>query len=465
VSIRPGFLTPIPNRVYKAAFPGSFLGCLLWAVILPLVGCTGDKANKLTAGREPCRIDQSNRPSGSTLPSNFFGPTGTIHTIAGTGAKATDSLDADGDAIVDASIPADKARFDSPIDITFGPGGRLYIIDWNGHKVRVLDSNRCISFMAGTGFEGDACEKPNPDGTCPAVWAQLNHMTDGIFDSKGRMVIAAWHNSKIKRVDLRKRILEDICGTGNRKFEGDGGPCKARDGNDLVSFDLPSGVSYDSSGHLFISDQANQVIRRIGRDGTIKTVAGRCPGTPGFGCPGGQGFAGDGGPARSAKLNNEVGQGTDPQGKIAIDRMGNLYIADSGNNVIRKVVPGADGIIGDGNSDEEIISTIAGTGAVGYSGDGGPAIEAKLSGPRDVEVAMDGTVYIADTGSHCIRKINPSGVIETVAGRCGQPGGFAGDGGPAKLAVLNSPYGIELDNEGNLYIADTLNNRIRIVYK
>jgi hypothetical protein len=360
------------------------------------------------------------------------------------------------------------------MDLTVGPDGRLYIEDWNGHKVRSLGSDgtgNYVAFLTGTGIEGDACKDytgaiaANSDGSCPSAYAQFNHMTDVTFDSSGRMVVAAWHNAKIKRLDFTAGTVIDLCGTGNRKFEGDGGPCDdPTTGADRVSFDLPSSVVFDSAGNLFISDQANQVIRRIGTDGIIKTVAGNCPGTAGFGCLNGQGYSGDGGPATAAKINNELGQATDPQGKIAMDAAGNLYIADSGNHVIRKVVPGADGVIGDNDPAEEIITTIAGTGVAGYSGDGGPAASAMLNGPRDVEVAADGTIYVADTDNNCVRKIDPSsGTISTVAGRCNEAGAFAGDGGPAALAALNRPYGVELDTAGNLYIGDSLNNRIRVV--
>lgn len=399
---------------------------------------------------------------------------GVIETIAGTGFAATDSTDEDADGVIDSPIPALQANFDLPVDITVGPDGRLFIIDWNGHKIRVLNDDGNVDFVAGTGFEGDACEEANDDGTCPAVYAELNHMTDIAFDAEGRMVISAWHNSKIKRVDLTTELLEDLCGTGNRKFEGDDGPCES-EGNDLVSFDLPSSVAYDSEGNLFIADQANQVVRRLGTDGIIKTVVGSCPGESGsFGCAEGQGYEGDEGPALSAKLNNTYGQGTDAEGKIAFGPDGSLYIADSENNAIRKVVAGSDGVIGEGNSDEEIITTVAGTNAVetntvgtsegGYSGDGGLATLAELNGPRDVEVAEDGIFFIADTLNNCIRSVDSLGVIRTVAGICGEEGGYAGDQGEATEALLNQPYGIELDDEGNLYIADTLNCRIRIVY-
>src|SRR5262249_19033685 len=149
--------------------------------------------------------------------------------------------------------------------------------------------------------------------------------------------------------------------------------------------------------------------------------------------------------------------------KIAIDASGNLYIADTGNHVVRKVVPGSDGIVGSGDPMEEIITTFAGNGTSGYSGDGGPATSAMLNEPHDVTVASDGSLYIADTGNNCIRRVDKAGTIAAVAGRCGPQGGFSGDGGPALSALLNRPYGTELDSGGNLFIADTGNNRVRKV--
>ena len=402
--------------------------------------------------------------TGEVIP---VGAPGTIITVAGTGTDATDPVDGDQNGLVDCAIPVNEAGFSAPMDMTLGPDGRLYIADWNGHKIRALGGNGMVAFVAGTGIEGDACDVSlNPDGSCPASFGQLNHMTDVVFDTAGRMVVAAWHNSKVKRVDLDENSMVDICGDGGRSFKGDGGPCRdASTGNDLVSFDLVTSVIYDAFGNLFVSDQANQVIRRIGADGVVSTVAGNCPVQATFGCFEGQGFDGDGGPATQAHIKNNLGQGTDPQGKITLDVAGNLYIADSGNSVIRKVVPGGDGVIGSGDPNEEIITTVAGTGVSGFSGDGGLATTALLNQPRDVAVDVDGTIYIADTGNNCVRKVDGSGVISTVAGRCGEPGDFAGEGGPAFLAALNQPYGVELDGDGNLYIADTLNHRIRVVIK
>jgi trimeric autotransporter adhesin len=394
------------------------------------------------------------------------GESGTIATLAGTGVQATDQVDADNDGEVDCPIPADEASFDIPMDIKIGPDGRFYISDWNGHKIRALDSNGLVSFVVGTGIEGDACETAlNPDGTCPAHFTQINHPTGVGFDSEGKMLVAAWHNSKIKRLDFNTNSVEDICGDGGRAFKGDGGPCIDILGNDLVSFDLPSSVVYDLFGNLFLSDQANQVIRRIGTDGIINTVAGNCPVQAAFGCIQGQGYDGDGGPATDAHITNNLNQGTDPQGKIRFGPDGSLYIADTGNNAIRKVVPGPDGIIGGGNPSDEIITTIAGTGFSGFTSDGVPATSALMNQPREVAVAPDGTFYIADTLNNCVRKVDPSGVISTVAGQCGKPGGFAGDGFQATDALLLRPYGVELDSEENLYIVDTFNNRIRVVFK
>ncbi len=388
---------------------------------------------------------------------------GDITTIAGTGERATQPVDANGDGVVDPPIPADKARFDTPLDTAFEANGDILILDWNGHKIRRLDSAGMVGFVVGTGIEGDACEAPRVDGTCPLIGSELNHMSDVAVDSAGRLVIAAWHNAKIKTADLVGDSVVDTCGNGTRRFAGDGGPCKDATGAQLVSFDLPSGVLYDKAGNLFIADQSNQVVRRIGTDGIIKTVAGNCPATPGFGCPLGQGYTGDGGPATMAKLSNNFGQAADPQGKIAFDAAGNLFIADTQNHVVRKVVPGSDGVLGDGDPAEEIITTFAGTGTAGFSGDGGPAAMATLRGPRDVAFGPDGSLYIVDTDNNCVRRVGPDGIISTAVGQCGLTGGFSGDGGPAIAAQLTTPFGIAVDAQGNLIVADSGNNRIRKV--
>lgn len=430
----------------------QYLSVIAGCLALTAIGCSDSGSDEKTPDpkNEPRKINQSVAP-------------GHIDVVSGTGHRATDPIDDDADGEPDGPIDVALANFDSPLDVVTGPDDRLFIIDWNGHKIRALDVERGeVAFVAGTGTEGDACEVKPGEAGCPALAAQLNHPADVTFDPQGRMVVAAWHNSKIKRLDFDSGTLVDVCGTGDRKFLGDGGTCRDDMNKDVVAFDLPSSVAYDSAGNLFIADQANQVIRRLDTSGVVKTVAGFCPGTMGFGCAMGQGFEGDGGPATAAKLHNSMGQGTDPQGKIGFDASGNLYIADTENDVIRMVTPGEDGIIGDGDAAEEVITTIAGIpGKSDYSGDDGPATEAALNHPTDFSIAEDGTMYIADRGNSCIRRIDTDGIITTIAGQCGKAGA-TGDGGLAVDARLHTPYGIALSGD-YLFIADTLNHCLRKV--
>jgi sugar lactone lactonase YvrE len=409
-------------------------------------------------GAVACGADHT-APSPRTPP--LVAP-GHIDTIVGTGNRATDPVDGDADGQIDRPIAALDANLDTPMDTFMSAAGTLYVIDWNGHKIRGLDERGMLSFVAGTGTEGDACEADETDGKCPATACELNHPTDVFVDRDNQLWIAAWHNSKIKLRRADTDLVANFCGTGNRKFEGDGGPCRDDAGADLVSFDLPSGIVVDASGNVFISDQSNQVVRRIGGDGVVTTVAGHCPGTMGFGCGNGRGYSGDGGPATAAQLNNNIGQGTGPHGKIAFDGDGNLYIADTINNAVRKVTPGSDGVLGDGDAEEELMTTVAGTGEQGYAGDDGPATAARLSRPTDLALGADGTLFIADAGNACVRRVDRQGTITTVAGTCAAPG-YAGDGGLATQAQLKSPNGISVDPDGNLYIADSLNHRIRKV--
>ncbi|MBM4361160.1 MAG: hypothetical protein FJ104_00650 [Deltaproteobacteria bacterium] len=385
---------------------------------------------------------------------------GQIGTVVGSGERATDPTDADADGTTDPAIPALLAKLDTPMDVAFAPDGRMFVLDWNGHKIRRLEDDGRLAFVAGTGVEGDACEATPTEGRCPATATQLNHPTDLAFGADGTGYVSAWHNAKIKRLAPDLTTVEDLCGTGDRKFEGDGATCKDAEGVQRVSFDLPSSLVVDSAGNLLVADQANQVIRRITPAGEVMTIAGSCPGTPGFGCPAGRGYEGDGGPATLARLSNNLGQGTDPQGKIALDAAGNLYIADTGNNVVRRVAAGSDGLLGEGPPEEEIITTVAGTGRAGQAGDGGPATAAELSSPTDVTVQSDGTLYIADRSNNCIRKVDPAGVISTLAGQCGTAG-FVGEGSAAAEAALWNPYGVELSPEGNLFVADSRNHCVR----
>ncbi len=374
---------------------------------------------------------------------------GTLCTVVGTGEAGFSGDGAD----------ARTAKLYTPMDVSVGPDGRLFVVDWNNHRIRAVGQDHIIETVAGSGDLGDG-----PPG--PALEADFNHPTSVTFDDRGRMWIAAWHNSRIRRVDLESGVMDDICGTGGRSYVGDGGPAT------LAVLDLPAGIAFDADDNLIVVDQANQVLRRINTDGTIERIAGQCVvdmsgcgsgDAPGQ-CPGNDklscdmamcarpcigAFGGDGGDAMQARFWMPTGQDADPAGRVVLDGEGNIFLADTGNHRIRRI--GTDGVV----------TTIAGTDTRGFAGDGGPATEAQLDSPVDVDFGSDGTLYIADTGNSCIRAISPDGIMSTVAGVCGTRGD-ATDGEPATEGLLFRPYGIAV-HEGLLYIADTRNNRVRVV--
>ena len=370
---------------------------------------------------------------------------GTVCTVIGTG-EAGQSAD---------GLPGTATRTYLPLDVTMGPDGqRAYYIDWNNHTIREYGTNGVVRTVAGTGELQDGEDPPVAPGAprtpTPALRHRLNHPTHMVFDPQGRLVIAAWHNSMIKRVTnvgQSGSMIEDLCGTGGRNFGGDSDPM-ADTGTAALNavLDLPVGVALANNGDVYISDQANQRIRRVySRDAAspprITTVMG----------DGMRGYTGDGGPAAMARVNNPVGQAAPPAARIELDATNTyLYMADTGNNVIRRIDMRA-----------MTISTFAGNGMAGSSGDGGPATMAQLNGPTDIDVAPDGTVYIADTQNSCVRAVGSDGNIRTVVGRCGTRG-FAGDGLPVAQALLDRPYGIEVDTQSRMWIADTHNQRIRV---
>ena len=219
--------------------------------------------------------------------------------------------------------------------------------------------------------------------------------------------------------------LKTIAGNGTAGYSGDGGPAP------VAELNTPDGISFDRQGNLYIADELNNVIRKVDTAGNISTVAGN----------GTAGFSGDGGSATKAELNNPFG--------VTADSAGNLYIQDTGNARIRKV------------DTTGTITTIAGNGTLGYTGDGGPATNAELNQNQGARFDAAGNLYFADCGNGAIRKIDTSGIINTVAGN--GTNGFSGDGGPATAAELSCPSGVAIDASGELFIADFFNNRIRKV--
>ncbi|MEV6962890.1 RICIN domain-containing protein [Streptomyces sp. NPDC051207] len=329
-----------------------------------------------------------------------------ISTVAGTGGAGFK-----GD-----NEPARSAQLNRPYGIAVDSTGTLYFSDYNNHRVRRITTDGRISTVAGTGAAGVSGDNG------PAVSAQLNYPREVAVDSAGAVYIADTNNHRVRKVTTDGKI-STIAGTGAAAFGGDGGPATA------ARLHTPLGVVVDSTGALYISDHGNHRIRKITSDGQISTVAGT----------GAAGFRGDGGPAVSAQLNGPFG--------VALDGAGDLYIADYVNHRIRKVA--ADGTI----------STVAGTGTAGFSGDDGPATSARLNCPVAMVVDSTGTLYVSDYNNHRVRKVAVDGTISTVAGT--GTGGFGGDDGPAASAQLYNPFGLAVDCVDTLYIADHVNNRIR----
>ena len=330
-----------------------------------------------------------------------------------------DSEDDEGDSEGHEEVsggPAVDAKLTAPLDVATDAAGNLYITDANDRRIRRVDPSGTISTIAGTGVEGYS-----GDGG-PAVDARLNFPASVAVDAEGNLFFTEYFEHRIRRVDSSGTI-STVAGIGVEGFSGDGGPAVE------AQLDTPTGVAVDADGNLFIADFSNRRIRKVDPSGTITTLAG------------GGDALGDGGPAIAAGIRNPTG--------VAVDADGNLYISVLSNSTIRRVDPSG------------TISTIAGIGRWGFSGDGGPASQAALHGPNDVAVDAAGNLFIADTGNQRIRKVDPSGMITTIAGSSDR--GFSGDGGPATQAQLARPNGVAVDTAGNVYIADHDNQRIRKV--
>jgi sugar lactone lactonase YvrE len=332
-------------------------------------------------------------------------PSGIIRTIAGNGIR---SFAGDGG-------PATSAEMVSPYRVAADSSGNLFIADASNNRIRKIAAG-IISTVAGNGTAGFS-----GDGS-PATSAQLNSPYGVALDPSGNLLIADLNNNRLRLV-APSGVIATLAGIGTAGSAGDGGPAAS------AQLRSPSDVLIDPSGNVFIADSTNYRVRKITPPGVISTFAGR----------GTSGFSGDNGAATSAQFNLPMG--------LAMDPAGNLYISDLNNQRIRKVATSG------------IVTTVAGTGTAGSSGDGGLATSAQLNTPYGVAADAAGDLFIADTNNHLIRKVTPDGIIKTIAGT--GAAGFSGDGGPATLAQLNAPAGVAVDAAGNVYVADTSNQRIR----
>jgi len=318
--------------------------------------------------------------------------------------------------------PALAAEINGPTRMAFDKNGNLYFADEGDAVVRKIDVNGIITTVAGIdgnpGYGGDG-----GPATAATIYSPVGIVVDTIND----LFITDSYNNVVRRVDGATGIITTYAGTGTPSFSGDGGPATA------ATMYSPYGLAMDKLGNLYIADVGNNRIRKITHStGVISTIAGTFN----------AGFTGDGGPATAAELNQPT--------NVFIDPVGNLMISDSYNNRIRMV------------NTSGVINTIVGSGSgPGYSGDGGPATSAELNAPRAITFDMNGNMYIADYGNNLIRKVYPNGLIFTFAGM--PTAGYSGDGGPAISAMLNSPIGVTFNSSGDLFISDNANNVLREV--
>jgi sugar lactone lactonase YvrE len=394
-------------------FPGYFGNEEQWPGLNEPRECApGDQANCIANTRAMRQAALKILGSGSP-PNTTFNEV--ISTLAGTGGAG---YSGDNGA-------AASAQIFGPSSIAVDQAGNVYVVDAGNYVVRKVDAQGVIRAFAGDTTGDNKC-----GGGAPTQ-VGLDTPQGVAVDSTGNVYIADPGCAMVFEVDVTGKTLTTVAGGATANLTGDGGPATQT----LLQY--PVAVAADGAGTVYIADSGANTVRTVDRGGLIHTLAGN----------GNADYTGDGGAARSAALSS-------PEG-IAVDRAGNVYIADFGNNVIRQV------------DTSGVIHTFAGNGTAGYAGDEGPAASAQLLSPQGVAVDNYGSVYIADTGNNVIRNVDSSHTIHTFAGN--GTGGFGGDGGPAAAGQLAQPAGVTESDAfphpevGSvvLYVADTVNNRVR----
>jgi uncharacterized protein (TIGR03437 family) len=341
-----------------------------------------------------------------------------VGTSPGTGSPATAGFSGDG-------LAPSSAKLYAPQAVALDSNRDLYVADAGNNRVRKVSGGK-ISTVAGSGATGSSAGYAGDGGA--ATSALLRNPYGVHVDSAGNIYISDIDNQVVRRVDGKTGTITTVAGVnGNYGYFPDQQPASS------AYLDKPVGLAFDTKGNLHIADSSDDRVRYISSDGNIHTYAGANQWDT---------YGGDGGPATAASLNHPYG--------LAFDAAGNLYIADSANNRIRKVA--TDGTI----------TTVAGNGTAGFSGDGGPAVNAQLNRPWDIAVDSSGDIFIADYNNQRIRLVDATGTITTIAGTTGL--GYSGDGGAATAAKLNYPTGVAVDlTNGNVYIADSGNNVVRLL--
>ena len=355
-------------------------------------------------------------------------PKYTITTVAGNGDTQYPVTDTEPEPGVGDDGPAIDAVLFSPFGVLLDGQGNLYIADQLHHRVREVTPDGKITTVAGSGTNSGVA---SGDAATDAV---LNNPSGLAFDSSGNLYIADTSNNVIRKVTTTGTI-STVVGNFIAGFSGDYDPTSTADNNGVATdaeINNPVALAFDAAGNLYIADTLNNRIRKVDTSGIITTFAGNGNTTSAIG---------DGGPAIDATLYS-------PEG-LCVDATGNLYIADTGNGRVRKITP------------DGIITTVAGNGVLGFSGDGGPATEAALNYPKSVALDAAGNMFIVDSFNARVRMVTADGIISTIAGNGSF--GYGGDSGPATSARLLFPTALALDAAGRIYFSDTQNNRVRLL--
>ncbi len=337
-------------------------------------------------------------------------PAEQVETIAGTGISG----------MAGDNGPALAAQVGNPYGLTLGPDGALYVGEIDTHRVRRIDlATGRVTTVAGTGEKGYS-----GDGGL-ATAAQLNEPYEVRFDPAGNLYFVDMQSAVIRKVDRASGTISTVAGTGTPGFSGDGGPATS------AQFNQPHSIAFDSNGDLYVADIRNNRIRKIDmKTGVITTFSGT----------GEKAMAPDGSSVRGASLN-------EPR-TMAFDAKGDMYLALRAGNAVYRI-----------DMRSLTLHHIAGTGESGYEGDGGPAKNAKLSGPKGISIGPDGGVYIADTESHTIRRIDlRTSIITTVLGKGVRAQGPDGD--PLQCGLAR-PHGVYVGSDGTVYVSDSENHRVR----